>query len=67
MASPNDVAPPFTWDAAAISAALGPARYQQGRLAGRLEGLSPAVRAEAHRLALAADVVASSALSGVPQ
>lgn len=56
--------PRFVWDVAALAGMLATVRHKQGRLAGRMEGVSITLRHEASLETLTSDVVKSSAIEG---
>ena len=56
--------PNFTWDAEALASKLADIRHRQGRLLGRMEGLSFELKREASLSTLTNDVVKSSAIEG---
>lgn len=56
--------PRFHWNAAAIAEPLASARYRQGRLLGRMEGLGFNLQQEAVLQTLTADVLKSSEIEG---
>lgn len=56
--------PNFTWNAKTLSEKLAAVRHRQGRLLGRMEGLSFDLRREASLETLTSDVVKSSAIEG---
>ena len=56
--------PAFRWNAAAMGERLARVRYAQGRLAGRLEGLGPALSQQVSLETLTLEVVKSSEIEG---
>jgi Fic family protein len=56
--------PKFNWDKERVAARLAAVRHRQGRLLGRMEGLSFALRAEANLNSLTEEVVKSSEIEG---
>lgn len=56
--------PQFRWDRDALAGPLAEIRHRQGRLLGRMEGLSLALRREAELETLALDVIKTSDLAG---
>lgn len=56
--------PSFTWDTEALASKLADLRHRQGRLLGRMEGLSFELKREASLSTLTDDVVKSSAIEG---
>ena len=56
--------PDFTWNAEALASKLADVRYRQGRLVGRMEGLSFELKREASLSTITNDVVKSSAIEG---
>ena len=55
----------FTWDDRVVAPLLGDARFAQGKLIGRLEGVGFALSREIEVDSLSAEVVASSRIEGV--
>ena len=56
--------PRFTWDVETLAFKLADVRHRQGRLLGRMEGLSFELKREATLRTLTSDVVKSSAIEG---
>lgn len=56
--------PAFRWNAAAVGERLANIRYAQGRLAGRIEGLGPALARQVSLETLTLEVVKSSEIEG---
>jgi Fic family protein len=56
--------PRFRWDSQALTASLAAARYHQGQLIGRMEGLGFELRAEAVLQSLTEEVLKSSEIEG---
>lgn len=56
--------PDFSWDAKALTSKLADIRHRQGRLLGKMEGLSFELKREASLRTLTSDVVKSSAIEG---
>jgi len=60
----NEKWPDFAWSAKAISGQLAAVSRQQGRLVGRMEGMSMAFREEAVLEALTEEITQSSEIEG---
>ncbi len=60
----HQIWPNFNWSAEALATKLVEARYRQGRLLGRLEGLGFELKQEASLSTVTDDVVKSSAIEG---
>ncbi len=56
--------PNFTWDYLRIASQLPELRFQQGRLLGCMEALSPALQHEATLTTLSQEIIKSSAIAG---